>query len=100
MFPSHCTVADLLVLPGTACAGRMAPLTRTRLSARLNRVQEHATCYHHTTGKSADQARFSALGAATAAAIRTNMMDSATGATALNHRILHSTYSYVYYSIV
>ena len=46
VFPTHFSIADILVvMDGTAGAGRTAPPTSTRyrMSARLNRVQEHSS---------------------------------------------------------
>ena len=39
--PASFTLAEILVLAGTAGASGMAPPTSTRISARLKRVQEH-----------------------------------------------------------
>ena len=42
-FPTHFSLAEILVLPGTAGAGGMATPTNTRTSARLKRVQGHSS---------------------------------------------------------
>ena len=39
MFPTRFSLAEILVLAGTASAGRMTPPASTRISARLKRVQ-------------------------------------------------------------
>ena len=42
--PEPCfSLADILVLAGTAGAGRMVPPTSTRIFARLQRAQEHSS---------------------------------------------------------
>ena len=43
MFPTHFSLAEILVLAGTASAGRMAPPASTRISAWLKRIQEHGS---------------------------------------------------------
>ena len=42
MFPAYFSLAEILVLAGATGAGRMAPSASTRISARLQRVQEHS----------------------------------------------------------
>ena len=41
--PPYSSLAEILVLAGTAGAGRMAPPTSTRISARMNRVKGHVS---------------------------------------------------------
>ena len=43
VFPAHSSLAEILVLDGTAAAGRMAPPTSTRISARMKCVQGHSS---------------------------------------------------------
>ena len=43
MFPTHCSLAEILVLAGAAGAGGMAPPANTRISARLKRVIGHSS---------------------------------------------------------
>ena len=43
MFPTRFSLAEILVLAGTAGAGGMAPPASTRISARLKRDQEHSS---------------------------------------------------------
>ena len=41
--PTRFSLAETLALAGTTGAGRMAPPTRTRISAKLKRVQGHSS---------------------------------------------------------
>ena len=43
MFTTDFSLAEIVVLAGTAGAGGMTPPTSTRISARMKRVQEHSS---------------------------------------------------------